>query len=162
VRSIALASLLLAAGCATMINGTTQRIPVASSPRNALVTLECPGEPPRDAGKTPMTVELRRDSEGCRITLSKLGYRHVSVRVTRRVSAAAAFDAVPGAVLGSISGLFTYVPLAIAGVPDDEANAIGTSAMRAGASAPFKADERAGGAFRLEPERVDVALQPLP
>jgi len=162
VRPIAFASLLLAAGCATMVNGTTQRIPITSTPRNALVTVECPGEEPRDAGKTPATVELRRDAEGCRITLSKLGYEHVSVRMTRRVSAAAAFDAVPGAVLGTISGLFTYVPLVVAGVPDDEANAIGDSAMRAGASAPFKADERAGGAFRLVPERVDVALTPLP
>lgn len=162
MRGLAFAALLLTAGCATMINGTVQRIPVTSSPRNALVTVDCPGQPPRDAGKTPMTVELRRDAEGCRIVLSKLGYQHVGVRMARRISAAAAFDAVPGLVLGSISGLFTYVPLLVAGVPDGEANAIGESAMRAGATAPFKADERAGGAFRLEPERVDVALVPLP
>jgi len=162
MKAFALATLLLSAGCATMVNGRFQNIPVTSTPRGALITVDCPGEEPRDAGKTPATVVMRRDSEGCRIVLSKLGYRHVSVRMAREWSAANALNIVPSLVAGSLSGLVTYVPAVLAGLPDGEADAIGNSAARAGAAAPFKADERSGGAFTLAPDRVDVALVPLP
>ena len=161
MKALALAAVLLSTGCATIVNGRYQQIPVDSSPRGALVTVECPDQAPRDAGKTPTIIELRREAEGCRIVLTKLGYRATSVRMTRQYSAAAAFDAVPGVVMGAIAGLFTYVPLDLAGVPDDDAESIGNSAAHAGLTAPLRADERTGGAFKLVPGRVDVALRPL-
>ena len=55
-RLVPLFALLLLGGCATMINGRTETIPVKSDPSGAVVTVEC-GNAPLYGGVTPTTVK---------------------------------------------------------------------------------------------------------
>ncbi len=160
MKTIALLTALLAASCASMVNGKSQNVPVLSSPAHAAITLACPGEEPRHAGYTPATVTLRRGDDGCRITLTKLGYREETIRFRRVLSAVTALNAVPGLLLGGVTGFVAYLPAAL--LPPDAAEAIVDAACAAGASVPFAIDERSGAAFEQVPNRISVELVPRP
>lgn len=157
MKTIALLAAVFAAGCASMVHGRFERIAVTSSPAGAAIEVACAGVEPRHAGYTPATIELRRADDGCRITLSKLGYVEETVALRRVRSAVTALNAVPGLVLGAFTGLVAYVPAALL-LPDSAAGAIGASAFNAGASAPDALDERSGAAFEHVPNRVNVDL----
>jgi len=161
MKTIALLTALLAASCASMVNGKFQSVPVTSSPPHAAITLACPGEEPRHEGYTPATVTLRRGDDGCRITLTKLGYREETIRFRRVLSAVMALNAVPGLLLGGLTGLAAYLPAELV-LPPDAADAIGDAAFAAGANVPFAIDERSGAAFEQVPTRISVELVPRP
>ena len=161
MKTLALLSVLLSAGCASMVNGRMQNVPVTSTPPHAAITLACPGEEPRHAGYTPATIVLRRADEGCEITLSKLGYYEETIRFYRRHSVVTALDVVPGVAIGAVGGLFAYLG-SLTVLPEPVANDIGESAFQAGVAAPFAADERSGAAFEQVPDRVSVRLAPRP
>jgi hypothetical protein len=159
MKTLALAGTLFAAGCASMVNGSLQKVPVTSLPSHAAITLDCPGQEPHHVGYTPAEVTLRRDGDGCRIILSKLGYEEETIRFRRVRNPVTAFNAVPGLVLGAFSGLAAYIPAELA-LPDPVADDIGKSAFNAGVDVPFAVDERNGAAFEQVPRRVSVELVP--
>ena len=161
MKTIALLAALLAASCASMVNGKFQNVPVTSSPSHAAITLACPGREPQHAGYTPATIALWRGDDGCRITLSKLGYREETIRFRRVRSAVTALNAVPALLLGGVTGLAAYLPAELV-LPPDAADAIGDAAFAAGASVPFAIDERSGAAFEQVPNRISVELVPRP
>jgi hypothetical protein len=161
MKTIALLTALLAASCASMVNGRFQDVPVASWPAHAAITLTCPGQEPRHAGYTPATITLRRGDDGCRITLTKLGYHEETIRFRRVRSAITVLNAVPGLLLGGMTGLVAYLPAEII-LPPDAASDIGEAAFAAGASVPFAIDERSGAAFEQVPNRISVDLVPRP
>ena len=71
-------ALIAAAGCATMANGTTQRIPVTSEPAGAQVFVDG-----RAVGTAPTRVTVSRRS-GREIRVEKAGYGPVVHRLQRR------------------------------------------------------------------------------
>ena len=152
VRFFFAAAMLLAAGCASTLNDPMQRIPVTSSPSHAAIALACAGDEPRHAGYTPATIALRRDADGCEITLSKLGYREETVRFRRVGSEATALDAAPSLLLGAATGLVEAIAWAISG-NDFVEQALGP---------PFAKDEHRAAAPEQLPARVDVELLPRP
>lgn len=161
MKTIALAATLLTAGCASMVNGRYQNIPVTSSPAHAAITLACAGVEPRHAGYTPATIQLRRRDEGCWITLSKLGYAEETIPFHRVYSTAAALNALPGVVLGGTLGLLVELPTELL-FGSEVAEPLGEGVFAAGVNAPFAVDERSGAAFKHVPERVEVRLTPRP
>jgi hypothetical protein len=163
MKALALLTLLFTAGCASMLHGQFQNVPVTSTPSHAAIELACPGREPAHAGYTPTTLRLRRNDDGCTITLSKLGYYEETIRFERAQSLATALNVVPGTVLGAVGGLFAYFGSLVV-VPDrtDVASDIGNAAFAAGASAPEAIDERTGAAFELRPREIHVRLEPRP
>jgi len=161
MKTIALAAALLAAGCASMVNGRFQDINVGSSPPGAAITLACAGVEPQHAGYTPATIRLRRSDEGCWIAISKLGYEEEMIWFQRVRSAATVLDAVPAAVLGGITGLVVRLPAELI-LPKESAEELGEAAFAAGASVPYAVDERSGAAFKQVPDGVRVELVPRP
>ena len=159
MKTLALAATLFAAGCASMVSGPLQKVPVTSLPSHAAVTLDCPGQEPHHVGYTPTEVTLRRDGDGCRIILSKLGYEEETISFRRVRNPVTAFNAVPGLILGIFTGLASYIPADLA-LPDPVADDIGKSAFAAGVDVPFAIDERSGAAFEQVPCRVSVELVP--
>jgi len=157
MKTLALVATLLAAGCASMVNGRFQNVPVTSAPAHAAIALKCPGEEERHAGYTPATVTLRRGAEGCRITLTKLGYYDETIRFQRVPSPVAQLDALPGALLGSAAALVAALPTELV-AGEDAGNAAGAAAFNKGASAPFAIDEHSGAAFDQVPREVHVDL----
>jgi hypothetical protein len=80
-------------GCATIINGTTQDIPITSSPEGASVQVD------EFRGTTPTTVELSRKRSHL-VQLSKPGYLSETVKLERVVSGAVAGNIIAGGLIG--------------------------------------------------------------
>ncbi len=75
------AALALSTGCATFMNGSTQRVAVASEPPGARVFV---GDEP--AGVTPTFVELERDEGDLVLRFEKDCHRRTVLEVPRRTS----------------------------------------------------------------------------
>lgn len=95
---IALVSLsilaLLAGGCASIVKGTTQAIPVSSSPSGATVRLDG-----NHVGQTPTSVEVKRKSDHL-LTIEKKGYQPESVAITRNIGGAVFGNILAGGLIG--------------------------------------------------------------
>jgi hypothetical protein len=74
---IALAAVLLQ-GCATLVRGTSQKIPVTSVPAGARVLVDG-----KDAGTTPLLLKLKRKKPGV-IRIEQVGYDPYEIRIERR------------------------------------------------------------------------------
>ena len=91
---LTLTSVLFAPGCATLIQKTTQRIPVTSSPAGATVSVD--GKP---QGSTPLELRLARIKGGQIIRIESAGYDPVEIRERRSVSGGGMT-----AILGDLAG----------------------------------------------------------
>jgi len=78
---LALTSVLLSPGCATLTRKSTQRIPVTSSPVGAAVIING-----IEKGVTPLIIELDRTLKGPVIRIESPGYIPVEIRVRRKMS----------------------------------------------------------------------------
>jgi len=90
---IASASALLS-GCATIVKGTTQIIPVSSDPTGARVTVD--NSP---AGTTPTTVTLSR-KQNHMVVIEKEGFTPESIAVTKSMGGAVAGNIIAGGLIG--------------------------------------------------------------
>jgi hypothetical protein len=136
-----LASLL--GGCATVVNGTTQTIPVSSSPSGASIFADG-----RFMGTTPCQVELSRRTSHV-LSFEKEGYEPTSVAISREISAMTAGNVLIGGLIGlgvdAVSGAnYRLVPESIsvslerstASVGDDERTPTRPAWTDAGARSP--------------------------
>jgi hypothetical protein len=91
-----------AGGCASIVKGTTQSIPVSSSPTGADVKLDG-----NKVGQTPVAVEAKRKNDHL-ITIEKEGYLPESIGITRNIGGAVYGNILAGGLIGwgvdSISG----------------------------------------------------------
>lgn len=91
--TLTLASAFLT-GCATIVKGTTQVIPVSSDPTGARISVD--GAP---AGTTPATVTLSR-KQNHMIVIEKEGFAPESVAVTKSMGGAVAGNIIAGGLIG--------------------------------------------------------------
>jgi hypothetical protein len=84
----------LSAGCATVIKGTKQDIPIGSDPSGARVTID--GKP---AGTTPMTASLPRKRSHM-VTVERDGYEVENTIITNSVGGAVAGNIIVGGLIG--------------------------------------------------------------
>ena len=141
-------ALIAAAGCATMANGTTQRIPITSEPSGAQVFVDS-----RAAGTTPAQVTVSRRG-GHEIRIEKAGYGPVVHRLQRREDwTTVLWDVALGIAITSTTGRLMLV--------HDEANPafFQTLAAFSAGAVPAIVDYTNGAAFRFR-SRVDVDLAP--
>jgi hypothetical protein len=80
--------------CATILNGTTQKVPIASAPNGANVSVDG-----YYMGETPLIVEVTRKHDHV-ISLSKEGYRAQQVQLHHVVSGAVAGNLIAGGLIG--------------------------------------------------------------
>ena len=81
-------------GCATIVKGTTQVIPISSDPTGARVTIDS-----TPAGTTPTTVTLSR-KQNHMVVIEKEGYALESVAVTKSMGGAVAGNIIAGGFIG--------------------------------------------------------------
>ncbi|MSU72587.1 MAG: PEGA domain-containing protein [Opitutus sp.] len=81
-------------GCATIVKGTTQEIPVSSDPTGARVNVD--GSP---SGTTPATLTLSRKTNHM-VTFEKEGFSPESVAVTKSMGGAVAGNIIAGGLIG--------------------------------------------------------------
>jgi hypothetical protein len=158
---ISLVALLLASGCATMVNGTHQEVPVRSEPSGARVRYDCGDS--RGEVTTPATIALQRAAEHCSLTVTKAGYADQTVLFERQRSKATEVNRVPGAIAGATLGVIgLFLGLDASAHPEDGAE-VGWVVGNAAGTLPAEAiDAKTGGAYKQVPKKVYVRLDPLP
>jgi hypothetical protein len=157
------AIVISAARCATVINDTTEKIPVRSEPAGAVVSIAC-GSVPIYGGVTPTVITVPRAAQPCGITIAKEGYVEAIVKFERQYSRAGAANKVVAAPVGIVFGL---LGMAISGVvgnshlDPDVMGSIGYDVgTTIGAMPGNKIDEKSGGAYKQVPGEVNVTLEP--
>lgn len=96
VTRLCAAALLVvfASGCASIIKGTTQKIPIASDPEGADVLVDG-----SLVGQTPLNVEMKRKHDHL-VTIQKTKYRPKSVAVVKDVGGAVWGNVIAGGLIG--------------------------------------------------------------
>jgi hypothetical protein len=149
-RIIPALGIVLLSACATAHHGPMQRIAVDSEPKGALVELANCGAMATEYDKTPAMVWVSRRSTQCTLTVSKLGYRPVTMKLSRHVApefvgnVAATVDLCADDLNCNSLGDLLFV------------TAIGGVLTGAG----MATDAVSGAMFELSPSYVDVALCP--
>ena len=94
-RLVVLATVILgSSGCATVIKGTTQGIPVNSEPDNADVLVDG-----QLVGTTPTTVEMKRKRDHL-VTIEKDGYQPKTIAVVKDIGGAVFGNILAGGLIG--------------------------------------------------------------
>ena len=88
------AALLLSTGCATIVKGTTEKVPVASDPATADILVDG-----NLVGQTPSVVVLKRKNDHL-LTIQKVGYQPKSVAVVKDVGGAVWGNILAGGLVG--------------------------------------------------------------
>jgi len=65
-------------GCASIVHGTKQSVPVNSMPSDAAVAVRC-DKAVENGGRTPVTIHFKRNATNCIVDISKEGYEPASV-----------------------------------------------------------------------------------
>jgi hypothetical protein len=154
---VLLALCLAAGGCASVFHGTRQRVEVFSDPPGATAT----------AGDqhvtTPGVLRLPRKEKSTEIRIEKEGFAPLTVRLERRTSKLVWLNFI-GIPVGAYGGAY-------AGAASSNDNGwfgnlenAGKGAVVGGAAFPgigFLTDFQTGAAYRLDPARVVVRLEPV-
>jgi hypothetical protein len=158
---LAAAVVFAAARCATMVNDTTEKIPVRSTPAGAVVSVDC-GNAPMFGGVTPTVIIVQRVAQPCSITIAKEGFAEKRIDFQRQRSSATKVNKVVAAPVGIFAALIGYALSSdVAALnPEDVAAGSYTVATNIAAMPANKFDERSGGAFKQVPGHVDVTLEP--
>lgn len=146
-----------------MVNDTTEKIPVRSTPSGAVVSVEC-GNAPLYGGVTPTVITVPRAATPCSLTIAKEGYAEKRVEFQRQPSRAVVVNKVAAAPLGIFAAILGFALTSdIDGLnPEDIAAGSYVVATNVAAMPANKFDERSGGAFKQVPGEVDVTLDPEP
>lgn len=147
---------VVAAGCATMINGKYQTVSVDSFPAGASITLDC-GDVPREGGTTPAKVKVQRAAKHCLIFLSRDGYEMKEVALVHQPSRATALNGVFGVPAAIVFGVLgAIIGSAVGG--EDTGGQIGVeTGLDFGAEAATDVDKGRGG-WKWVPGRIFVTL----
>lgn len=148
---------LLTLGCGSIVHGSSQQLPVNSTPPGATARATCNDGSTVEA-TTPGTLLLRRNAEGCSIAINKAGYESESVALTRARSAGAFGGNIGAALPSMLGGAFAGFLLC------SRTESITLGCVLAGAVvglvAPGYIDARTGAMYTQRPERIDVVLRP--
>ena len=153
-------ALLVTTGCATVVNRSSQRVPITSEPAGAVVSVDC-GNAPLYGGTTPTTIEVPRIAEACSITVAKDGYAEEHIDLQRQRSRATLANEVPGVITGTF---FSVVALALTWETEDLDFVVDAyrGGHAVGSGAGNAVDEKTGAAYKWVPGKIAVKLQKLP
>lgn len=147
-------------GCATIVNGRYQTVPVTSDPAGATVHVQC-GNAPSDGGVTPTSVKLRRSATTCALTLSKSGFADHTVTFQRVTSGwFYANIAFPGLLAEVAVEAATGPKFSVFGTTSnkDQVNGVG---LAGGTALGMLLDHSTGAQYTFKPKRVDAKLDSL-
>ena len=154
VRAVVAGAVILATGCASVVNKGPAPVHVRSSPTGASATARCSGAVVA-SGTTPTSLGIPRQATGCSIHISHPGYQTRTIDLTRGRS---------GAYWGNL-GFLGPLPLgvivaAFGADPDDNKATYGViGGLAIVGVVGFIADRRSGRMYMHEPEEIDVTLE---
>ena len=107
ILALLVITVFLFQNCTTLIRGTSQKIPVTSSPSGAKIIVN-----EEEIGYAPLNLKLKRKKSHI-IRIEKQGYNPLEIKITRKTSAPSVgisilgnyfSGAIPGAFLGMLVG----------------------------------------------------------
>lgn len=109
ISLVATLCLLVSAGCATIVHGSNQDVPIASEPSDASVLVDGVR-----VGSTPTTVPISRKKNHV-VTIELTGYETENITLTHSMSGAVAGNIIAGGLIGwgvdaSTGGQYKLVP----------------------------------------------------
>lgn len=171
ILALFISSIFLFQSCATIIRGTSQKIPVTSNPQEAKITVD--GE---DIGYTPLNLKLKKKKSHV-ILIEKQDYNPLEIKIAQVSLPSGHFKAkywtnLANTCLGLASGLYLGLRLErLTGSVDwEEGNAaetIGalsvkifviTAATGLGLFVPRFIDSKSGANYTLSPKNLNVTL----
>lgn len=93
-------ALLSLSACATVFDGTTQRITISSSPLGAECVVVRAGDMLAPVGRTPFVITVAKTKNDIQVDCMKDGYAQASDTLTSDIAAATFGDALVGSVSG--------------------------------------------------------------
>ena len=150
--TLALGLHLLASGCASVFHGTRQKVEIFTDPPGATATA---GD---QQVTTPGVLHLPRKVKNTEIRIEREGYASKIVTLERRTSGLVWLNVV-GIPAGVVGGYSTASHSGILGGYNESVTggAVGAAATGLG----FLVDYGSGGAYRLDPARIVVRLEPV-
>ncbi len=152
---VLLALPILSGGCASVFHGTRQKIEIFTEPPGATATA---GD---QQVTTPGVLKLPRKVKNTEIRIEKEGFAPKTVLLERRTSGLVWLNLIgvpAGVAAGAIGGAASSGD-SWAGLNNAAAGAVAGSALVPATG--FWMDFQNGGAYRLEPARVVVRLEPV-
>jgi PEGA domain len=144
-----LINVLLAQGCASVLRGSRQWIPVTSSPERATVSVNGVGK-----GTTPLGIALARNRKTQVIRIECPGYNPYEVRVERHVSV---MHELGNVLLASFIGS-TAAWIAFMSDETSHSDAIAWIGIPAGIVGFCLIDFASGGVYSFDPAEITVTL----
>lgn len=150
--------LLIGQNCSLINRTTAQAIPVTSNPVGAKIIVDG-----KDAGQTPISLTLKKNKSHT-VRIEKDGYNPTELRVTRKMTARLAFEALSVPILALSIGLVVFLgQLIITDAEKSWAEYNGTYETvcwitGAAGAAALIADTASGANNTLSPRTLDVVL----
>jgi len=153
-------SVFLFQNCATIIRGTSQKIPVTSYPTGAKIIVDG-----KEVGYTPLNLKLKR-KKGHVIRIEKQGYNPLEIRIARKTSALSVGISILGNYYlgGSIGGLLGYaVGSALKGEAgrSELASRLGLCGIFVGWIGTIYMEFKSGANYTLSPKELNVTLSKI-
>jgi len=159
ILALMLASVFLFQNCATLGRGTSQKIPVTSSPGGAKIIVD--GE---ETGYAPLELKLKRKKKLHVIRVESPGYNPLEIRITRKASPGLSIlvNMIWGG-LGFFAGAIAALPLYLFSGDEDKGPALAYICMIGGAiswwGGAILKDFKSGANYTLSPEQLNVTLE---
>jgi hypothetical protein len=147
--ALALVNVVLAQGCATVLRGSRQWVPVTSSPERATVSVNGVNK-----GTTPLGIQLARNRKTQVIRIECPGYNPYEVRVERHVSV---MHELGNVLLASFIGS-TAAWIAFMSDETSHSDAIAWIGIPAGIVGFCLIDFASGGVYSIDPTEISVTL----
>lgn len=142
-------------GCATMWNGTRQKVEITSIPSGADVFVEN-----YYVGKTPLEVKFKR-KHAHNIWIVNEGYEPEAIRLESTFDPKLTINAIPAICYGTAYGVLYYVYATMASVSVNPVP-VGLTAAGVGLGVCCAVDCVTGGAYKLSSDQVHVDMKPVP
>jgi hypothetical protein len=153
------AALFLLQSCATIVQGTSQKIPVTSAPIGARVLVDG-----KDMGTTPLMLKLKRKKPGV-IRIEQEGYNPHEIRITRNKPKRYSWTNLGIALLTTPLGIVVGPKLVKEADTFPEAwgkYILYASLVSLAAAIPLLVTDYAtGSAYSLSPKSLEVTLTPV-
>jgi hypothetical protein len=158
MTALTICVLLIGQNCSLIVRTTAQAVPVTSNPVGARIIVDG-----KDAGQTPLSLLLKRNKSHT-VRIEKDGYNPTELRVTRKMTARIAIEALAVPIIAVSVGLSVFLAHVI--ITDAEkswkaySDTFDTIVWVTGAAgaAAVIADTASGANNTLTPRTLDVVL----
>jgi hypothetical protein len=156
-------SVFLFQNCATIIWGTSKKIPVTSNPSGAKIIVDG-----KEIGNAPLNLKLKKKKKLYTIRIEKQGYNPFEIRIKRKTSGSLAVSILGNAYLGGSAGALIGYGMAYVLFKEKKFGSVGEGfgtilgvislGILLGWISAIYVDSKLGGIYTLSPKELNITL----